>query len=86
MADQDTTIRRNLVPRGVRAKDAAAYIGVSPSKFHELVKTGRMPPPGYIDRLPIWALDGLDAAFDKLIAAPTGEDSWSRKIAEKAAK
>ncbi|MFD1330730.1 helix-turn-helix transcriptional regulator [Methylopila musalis] len=53
-------------PRGLRRDDAAAYIGVSPSKFDALVSDGRMPQPFRIDGCVVWDLRKLDMAFDAL--------------------
>ena len=42
------------------------YIGVSPSKFDEMVEDGRMPKPIPIDGRRVWDIRKLDAAFDAL--------------------
>ncbi|WP_371419044.1 hypothetical protein [Labrys sp. KNU-23] len=42
------------------------YIGVSPSKFDDLVKRKIMPQPRRIDSCVIWDLRSLDLAFDDL--------------------
>jgi predicted DNA-binding transcriptional regulator AlpA len=52
--------------RGLNQNVAAEYIGVSPSKFDEMVQDGRMPPPKKIDRRRVWDIHQLDSAFDKL--------------------
>lgn len=56
----------NLAPRGVSRVEAASYIGVSPSKFDELVADGRMPPPKRIDSRRVWDVKALDRAFEAL--------------------
>jgi predicted DNA-binding transcriptional regulator AlpA len=53
-------------PRGLRREEAAHYVGVSPSKFDELVSDRRMPQPREIDRRLVWDVRELDAAFDDL--------------------
>jgi predicted DNA-binding transcriptional regulator AlpA len=53
-------------PRGLRRPDAAAYVGVSPTKFDEWVSRGVMPGPKRIDGVVIWDLRTLDLAFDAL--------------------
>jgi excisionase family DNA binding protein len=53
-------------PRGLRREEAARYVGISPSKFEQLVKDGRMPPPREIDGCRVWCRISLDAAFDDL--------------------
>lgn len=52
--------------RGLRRDQAAAYIGVSATKFDEMVRDGRMPKPIRIDGCTVWDLQELDAAFDRL--------------------
>ena len=42
------------------------YIGISASKFDELVRDGRMPGPKCIDGRKIWDVRHLDLAFDSL--------------------
>ncbi len=55
-----------MVPRGLSRAGAADYIGVSPGKFDEMVKDGRMPPPRRIDARKVWDRHALDLAFDEL--------------------
>ena len=52
--------------RGLARTEAAIYLGISPSKFDELVKDGRMPGPRIIDARKLWDVYELDMAFDKL--------------------
>jgi predicted DNA-binding transcriptional regulator AlpA len=52
--------------RGLSRVEAAAYIGISPSKFDELVADGRMPRPVPIDSRRVWDIRQLDLAFDAL--------------------
>jgi len=53
-------------PRGMSRVDAAAYIGVSPGLFDEMVKDGRMPGPKRINSRVVWDRFLLDAAFEAL--------------------
>ncbi len=55
-----------LPRRGLSVIDAATYVGVSRSKFLELVSDGRMPEPLRLDRRRIWDIRELDSAFDNL--------------------
>jgi predicted DNA-binding transcriptional regulator AlpA len=60
-------LRRLTQPRrGLRRDEAAAYIGISPTKFDELVDDGRMPRPKRIDGAVVWDQRALDLAFDAL--------------------
>jgi predicted DNA-binding transcriptional regulator AlpA len=52
--------------RGLRRVEAALYIGVSPTKFDEMVKDGRMPRPKRIDTVVVWDKRQLDLAFETL--------------------
>jgi predicted DNA-binding transcriptional regulator AlpA len=52
--------------RGLNRAEASLYVGVSPSKFDELVKDGRMCSPKRIDGRVIWDIRQLDEAFDCL--------------------
>jgi hypothetical protein len=56
---------------GLNRTESAAHIGVSPSKFDEMVKDGRMPRPKRIDSRCVWDIRQLTSAFDKL---PGGGD------------
>ena len=56
----------NLPPRGLSRPAAAAYIGVSPTKFDEMVKDRRMPKPKRVDTRNIWDRHRLDIAFNEL--------------------
>jgi predicted DNA-binding transcriptional regulator AlpA len=53
-------------PRGMRRETAARYVGVSTTKFDEMVADGRMPKPKRVDKAVIWDRIQLDAAFSDL--------------------
>jgi predicted DNA-binding transcriptional regulator AlpA len=55
-----------LEPRGLSRAKAAAYIGVSPTLFDEMVSDGRMPPPKKINTRTVWDRQRLDEAFEAL--------------------
>ncbi|WP_309644991.1 XRE family transcriptional regulator [Phenylobacterium sp.] len=55
-----------LSPRGLQRAAAAGYVGISTSKFDEMVEDGRMPRPKVIDRRKVWDRNALDIAFDDL--------------------
>jgi hypothetical protein len=52
--------------RGLSRVEAAIYIGISASKFDELVCDGRMPGPKRVDGRKLWDMHALDLAFDSL--------------------
>lgn len=56
----------NLPPRGLSREEAARYVGVSPTKFDQMVADGRMPHARRIDGRKVWDLRMVDAFFDQL--------------------
>ena len=56
----------NLPPRGLNRVAAAEYVGISATKFDELVASARMPAPLRVDGRRIWDRRALDRAFDAL--------------------
>lgn len=64
------------VPRGLRALEAARYVGVSKSKFLEEVDKGTMPRPREWGGCVLWDSRELDDAFDAL---PRKESVSARK-------
>lgn len=76
----DDAARRPAPRRGLSCAESADYIGVSVSKFLEMVADGRMPPPKEIDRRRVWDIRKLDAAFDDL---PGDQDSDDRALHRK---
>jgi excisionase family DNA binding protein len=64
---------RPIPRRGLSRDEAAMYIGISASKFDELVRDGRMPVPKRIDGRKVWDVHQLDLAFDEL---PVEGNSW----------
>ena len=62
----------DVAPRvGLNREEAGHFIGVSPSKFDELVRDGRMPRPRRIDNRVVWDVRQLLRAFSNL---PGGEE------------
>jgi predicted DNA-binding transcriptional regulator AlpA len=55
-----------LVPRGLQREAAAGYVGISATKFDQLVSDGRMPKPRCIDNRKVWDRFDVDAAFAEL--------------------
>lgn len=56
----------SFVPLGLRAVDAARYVGVSESKFRQWVERGLMPKPRKEDNCVIWDSEELTIAFRAL--------------------
>ena len=64
-----------LTPRGLSRKDAAAYVGISASKFDSIIIDGLMPNPVRIGARTIWDRDELDECFDKLKTTQNNSDN-----------
>ncbi|GJE77190.1 helix-turn-helix transcriptional regulator [Methylorubrum suomiense] len=64
----DHPSRIEVAPRrGLRREEAARYVGVSPTKYDEMVRDRRMPKPWRIDGCVVWDIRKLDAALDSLL-------------------
>lgn len=63
--------RAGMEPRGLSREQAAAYVGVGPTTFDEMVAAGQMPRPKAIGARRVWDRVALDAAFESL--PPAGE-------------
>jgi hypothetical protein len=50
--------------RGLSRVEAAFYLGISPSKFDELRKDGRVGPAHIIGGRKVWDVRDLDETFD----------------------
>ena len=82
MIPKPTIAARLAVRRGLSGDEAAVYIGVSPSKFKELVGRGLMPQPRIVDTRNVYDIIELDLAFNELPRkgkdfSETTYDSWS---------
>ena len=67
----------------VSSRSSAAYIGVSPTLFDEMVKDGRMPQPVRINSRVLWDRLQLDDAFAALSDMQTdGDDPWARSLSD----
>lgn len=53
-------------PLGLSREDAAHYIGISATKFDQLVADRRMPRPKRIDGRVVWDRRAIEAAFTEL--------------------
>jgi len=69
-----------ISPRGLRADDAAAYLGMGKTKFLELVDKGTIPQAFTIDSIKIWDRFDLDAVIDaaKEEDTPTENNSFDK--------
>ena len=76
MRDRVEVLPGNLAPRGLSRVQAAAYIGVSPTLFDEMVRDGRMPRPMRINARTVWDRVKLDEAFAALSDTNNDDDPW----------
>ena len=76
---RQSALPRSLPPIGLSREVAAAYIDVSPTKFDELVKDGRMPRPKKIDGRRVWDRLKIERAFAALPGDEDGTevDKWA---------
>ena len=73
-----------LEPLGLSREDAAAFIGVSATKFDQLVADGRMPTPRLADARVLWSrLELIDAFYALPLRAANSDvaDPWSVQCA-----
>jgi len=55
-----------VAPRGLSREQAAAYVGISPTKFDGLVNDGAMPQPRMIGSRTVWDRHLVDQSFEDL--------------------
>jgi predicted DNA-binding transcriptional regulator AlpA len=67
---------RPVPRRGLSRTEAAMYIGISASKFDELVANGTMPRPVKIGGRNVWDIRHLDLAFDALSEENSKLNTW----------
>lgn len=64
--DRFAALPPSLRPVGISREAAAAFIGVSTSKFDQMVSDGRMPPAKRIDGRRVWNVRQIEEAFEAL--------------------
>ena len=74
-------IGRPLPRRGLSRVEAAMYLGVSPSKFDEMRKDGRVGPAKLIDGRKVFDVRMLDEIFDALPEENHAEaEDWTAAV------
>jgi hypothetical protein len=72
---------RPILRRGLSRVEAAAYIGVSPSKLDELRKANRIAPPKLLDGRLIFTVERLDEFLDSLPDEnQASNDEWTASL------
>ena len=72
------TLPSGSLPRGLRRVQAAEYVGVSATKFDQMVADGRMPKPKQIDSRVVWDRIQVDIAFAALPDENDCDDTWAK--------
>lgn len=63
-----------IIPIGLSRVEASRFVGVSTTKFDQLVKEKLMPEPKRLGRRKVWDRRGLQRAFEQI---PGGGDFLS---------
>jgi hypothetical protein len=80
-AERRSTTIRPMLRRGLSRVEAAAYIGVSPSKFDQLRRSGRLAAPKVLDGRLIFTVERLDEFLDALPDEnQTPDDEWTASL------
>lgn len=70
-----------LAPRGLSRVEAAAYIGISPTLFDDMVADRRMPSPKVMNSRLVWDRIALDAYFSALPDRDgPAKGSWATRV------
>lgn len=74
----DNSLLKLVGARGLNRVQSSLYVGVSPSKFDEMVVDGRMPRAKRVDGRKVWDKKRLDEAFEALPddGAMASGDGW----------
>jgi hypothetical protein len=74
-------IERPVPRRGLSRVEAAMYLGISPSKFDELVRDGRVGPAKILDGRKLYAIEILDEFFDALPdETHDADEDWTVRV------
>jgi hypothetical protein len=73
-------IERPVPRRGLSRVEAAMYLGISPSKFDELRRDGRVGPAKILDGRKIFAIEMLDEFFDALPNETHDGEDWTVRV------
>jgi len=72
---------RPVPRRGLSRLESATYFGVSPSKFDEMRKDGRVGPARLIDGRKVWDVRDLDLAFEALpMESNEATEDWTASV------
>jgi hypothetical protein len=67
--------------RGLSRLESALYWGISPTKFDQLRKEGRVPSPRLIDGRKVWDVRELDLAFEEFpLESNDNSEGWTAVV------
>ena len=70
-----------MLRRGLSRIEAALYLGISPSKFDELRRDGRVGPARLIDGRKVWDVRELDFAFEAFpLESNDASEDWTATV------
>lgn len=71
-----------MTARGLRAAEAATYVGLSVSGLRNAARSGHLPRPVFIGRRAVWLREDLDAALDRAAGKDTnpGDDFFADSL------
>jgi hypothetical protein len=73
--------RPQIEPRGLSRLEAARYLGISPSKFDEMRRDGRVGPARLIDGRKVWDVRDLNVAFEALpLESNENAEDWTPAV------
>jgi excisionase family DNA binding protein len=78
MTRRPATFTQAYPPRALRADDAANYLGMSRSKFLDLVADGILPKPRRGHGLVLWDRRELDVAFESEWHSVDGSNTFDK--------
>jgi predicted DNA-binding transcriptional regulator AlpA len=82
MVKRHDALPPTLAPRGLSRIEAAAYVGISPTLFDDMVADRRMPSPKVLNSRLVWDRHALDAHFEALPDRDQDRTgSWARRMA-----
>lgn len=70
-------------PRGLSREEAARYIGVSATKFDQMIAENQMPRPKRLGGRVVWDRIALDMAFNALPDENAEHDAFFQNLFDK---
>ncbi|TDR35464.1 hypothetical protein DES43_109102 [Aquamicrobium defluvii] len=71
----------DILPRGLRRAQAAAYLGISPSHFDKQRQAGAIPAPRQLFGVELYDRHDLDLLFDGKAMVACNDNYWDKACA-----